>query len=409
MSYSTDIARYRKGGIPPIVLLCAAVYMVSYITRINYSAVVVEIVASGAFSAQQASLPLTALFITYGFGQLVSGYLGDRFPPENVILVGLNLTVLMNLLMPQLSSVPLMVVVWGINGFAQALMWPPMVRLLSSALTPTEYRKNIIYVSYAASLGTIVMYLISPLIITLLDWKAVFYISAASGAVMAIIWGIKIKKFVGKPVEKSAQSVTATQPMPPYLMATLAFIIISVALHGVLKDGIATWMPSYLSDVFEAPSTLSILTGVVLPLFSMVAVTIAGWLFRRVIKNEALCSVVFYGLCTLSIALLTAFSGSSPIMAVAMLMVANAFSHGINLMYTSMVVTHFTKYGRTSFITGLINSATYLGSAASMYGVASITHYFGWSGTLLSWVVVSVLGLIFSALAIKGLKKGDKR
>ena len=71
MSYSTDIARYRKGGIPPIVLLCAAVYMVSYITRINYSAVVVEIVASGAFSAQQASLPLTALFITYGFGQLV--------------------------------------------------------------------------------------------------------------------------------------------------------------------------------------------------------------------------------------------------------------------------------------------------------------------------------------------------
>ncbi len=407
MSYSQEIKKHSKKGIPAIVLLCSAAYMVSYITRINYSAVVVEMIADGSFTQAQASLPLTALFIVYGLGQLVSGWLGDKFPPEKVIAAGLILTSVFNLSMPLLKSVAVMTVVWGGNGFAQALMWPPMVKLLSSCLTPYDYRKNIVYISYSAQLGTILMYLLAPVIISLASWRMVFYISSAAAVIMIISWLTLVGRLKGSATQQAAVAApvrTENRPMPPYLMATLGVIVVSVAMQGILKDGIATWMPSYITDVFKTPSTVSILTGVTLPIFSIVVVGFSGWLFRRVVKNEALCAVVLYLACSLAIGVLSLAGSASPVLSVSMLMLANAGSHGINLMYTCMVIPHFTVYGRTSFITGLINSATYVGSALSMYGVAIITRYFGWPGTILSWLVVSLIGMLFSALAIKGLK-----
>ena len=97
----------------------------------------------------------------------------------------------------------------------------------------------------------------------------------------------------------------------------------------------------------------------------------------------------------------------SPILSILMLMVINGATHGINLMYTSMAVPHFARFGKTSLITGAINSTVYVGSAISMYGVALITERFGWSGTMFAWLIVALAGFALCLPAIRLFTKLD--
>ena len=73
-----------------LVKLCCAIYFVSYITRLDFSATMAEIIQKGVLSESSAGLIGTILFIAYGSGQIVSGILGDRISPGLLIVIGLS-------------------------------------------------------------------------------------------------------------------------------------------------------------------------------------------------------------------------------------------------------------------------------------------------------------------------------
>ena len=133
MNKLTDTRNVTK-----ITYLFMITYMVSYITRINYGAVISEMVEATSMSKSALSLALTGSFATYGAGQIISGICGDRFRPKKLVLYGLIATSLMNIIIPFCQSPILMLVVWSINGFAQAFMWPPMVKLMSDLFSLEE-------------------------------------------------------------------------------------------------------------------------------------------------------------------------------------------------------------------------------------------------------------------------------
>ena len=159
----------RKISARQLPVLLMLVYMVSYLTRINYGAVILEMEGATGFSKAQLSMALTFSAITYGAGQLLSGYLGDRMQPKRLILSGLVVTTLMNLMVPLFSHPGAMAALWAVNGLAQAFMWPPITRLMVSLLTDDEYKKASVTVSIGSSIGTILIYLLSPV---LFPWRA---------------------------------------------------------------------------------------------------------------------------------------------------------------------------------------------------------------------------------------------
>ena len=83
-----------------MILLLSMVYFVSYLTRLDYAAVLLEIVRSEGVSKELASLALTGSAVTYGFGQLISGYLGDKIKPYYLIAFGLFCAGVTNILIP---------------------------------------------------------------------------------------------------------------------------------------------------------------------------------------------------------------------------------------------------------------------------------------------------------------------
>ena len=117
-----------------LVYALCAVYFAGYFARLDYAVVIAEIVRSEGLLKSDAALATTACFVTYGAGQLLSGWLGDRVSPKRLIFAGLAGSAVCNGLLSLCSGVGSMTAVWAVNGMAQSMLWPPMMRLMTGYL-----------------------------------------------------------------------------------------------------------------------------------------------------------------------------------------------------------------------------------------------------------------------------------
>lgn len=378
-----------KKDVYMLSLIFAVTYMISYITRINYGAIISAMEKTTEFSRSQLSLAVTGSFVTYGVGQIISGIIGDKVSPKRLISYGLCVTVLMNLLIPICKSPYQMLGVWCINGFAQSFMWPPMVRLMSSLLSETDYKKVSTRVSWGSSAGTIIVYLLSPLLISAFGWKSVFLFSAVCGIVMIIVWN---KVACDVPKSESVLQKENTVSQKSLFTPLMIFVMLAIALQGMLRDGVTTWLPSYISETYNLSNVISILTGVVLPIFSIVCFNIATKLYIKKIPNPLACAGVFFGGGTVAAVGLFSLTGYNAAFSVALSAVLTGCMHGVNLMLICMIPPYFKKYGNVSTVSGVLNSCTYIGSAVSTYGIALLSERFGWTFTLLMWLLIAAAG-----------------
>ncbi len=386
-----------------LVFLFSLTYMVSYLTRINYSAVISEIEASTGFSKQLLSMALTGSFITYGVGQILSGVLGDKFSPKKLVLMGLFISVSMNILLPFCNSPWLMTAVWSINGLAQAFMWPPIVKLLVALFHKERYTKSVVRVSWGSSIGTIIMYLIAPVIILMADWKFVFIFSAVCGIIMMILWQCFCPDITAhKKIQQQVTEKTDAKIFTPIFFLVGIIIIIC----GMLKDGVATWTPSLISESFKLSNASGILSGTVLPVFGMICYELALLLYRKKFKNPLICASVIFIIGFVSASVLIFSLKRNAVLSVISIALLNGSMHGANLMFTGMLPAFYVKTGKVSTVSGVLNSFVYIGSSVSTYGIALLTESFGWDITVLVWLGLVISGtLICFTVAKPWLKK----
>ena len=159
-------------------LMCCLVYFAGYMTRSNYAAAILAICEDLALTRADAGLAVTGSFFTYAIGQLVSGILGDRISPKNLICIGLLGTVVCNVTLPFFSSALLIAGIWCINGFFQSMLWPPLVRILAENLNESDYVDACAEVSAATSVAVILTYLTVPLFLRIADWRMAFFFPA---------------------------------------------------------------------------------------------------------------------------------------------------------------------------------------------------------------------------------------
>ena len=403
-----------KRQISALAFLFCLTYTVSYITRINYGAIISAMESATGLAKELLSLSLTGSFITYGVGQILSGVLGDRFSPKKLIAMGFVLTSLMNFTIPFCKSPYLMLAVWCINGFAQSLMWPPMVRLMTVMLDDESYKSTSSKISWGSSFGTITVYLVAPLLLTVFDYRSVFFFSAALGVIMLVIWLIFAKDVEVQPRQKiSLQSRESLSEEPKntgfgaLLCPMMVFAMIGIALQGMLRDGITTWMPSYISETYNLDNVVSILSGVIMPIFSIVCIQVSTILYKKMFKNPLILAALFFGVGGVSSLILFLLTGASAIGSILFSALITASMHGTNLMLTAMLPPFFKKYGKVSTVSGILNSCTYIGSAISTYGIAFLSARIGWRYTVLIWAGVAALGVLACVLGGRSFQKTE--
>lgn len=384
--------------------LCCIVYFISYITRIDYNTALAEIVKDMQVTKEVASYAVTGSFITYGAGQIISGILGDKYKPRNIIAIGLIGTSLINLAMVFLTDIFWMTAVWCFNGLFQAFMWPPLIRIMAENMPGDEYARTVKNVSIASSVATIVIYLIVPVSIAISSWRLTFVFAATCGLITAAVWYLSTKNIKqGMPAVKQ-KNVQGTSMKGTGILILLLPIMLAIVLQGTLRDGITTWMPSYINEVFNMGVSSAIMSTAVLPVFSILSLSAAAAVERKIgnpVKSGALLFGIGFAACAIMIPL---FKNNVYICALLMAIIT-ACMHGVNLMLVCNIPAYFEKFGKVSTISGVLNACTYVGSAASTYGFAVLADNFGWGFTVCGWAVIALAGTALCVFSIKQWKR----
>ena len=392
-----------RKAVNAIAWLFAATYMVSYMTRINYGAVIAEAVTNTGYTKSMLSMAVTGSFITYGVGQIISGIIGDKLSPKKLITAGLCVTLAMNLLMVFAADPWQMLAVWCVNGFAQSFMWPPLVRIMSMLFSNDDYKNASTKVHWGSSFGTIAIYLIAPLLISIWNWRSIFVFAAICAAVMILVWN----RFCPEIQEQRAAvaDVRNDRVKSPLFAPVMLFIMLAIILMGMLRDGVTTWMPSYIAETYNFSNSVSILTCVILPIFSIFSFQVANKLYSKYFTNPITCAALIFAAGVLSALGLIFTTGNVPFLSVLFSATLTGSMHGVNLMLIAMVPAYFKRFGNVSTASGVVNSCTYIGSAVSTYGIALVSENLGWSATLLLWLAIAATGTLICFLSIRPWKK----
>ena len=237
-----------------IIFLCSMVYFVSYFSRKDFAAVMAGMITDGAIARANAGLVGTMLFAFYGAGQLISGYLGDKIKPGHLIIIGLSATALCNATMPYLPDAG-MIVVWGINGLAQAMLWPPIVKILSNHLDHKTYVTAHLIVTSAAHCATVLLYAYVPLCLTFMSWQTVFLTASILAVCSIIVFAVAMSLVLPKGVNDEQIRVKASikdanagaEPGESILsvlrQSGIFPVFICIVVVGFLRDGIESWLP----------------------------------------------------------------------------------------------------------------------------------------------------------------------
>ena len=390
-----------KRKINATIFLFTMTYLVSYMTRINLGAVITAVVEDTGMTKTMLSAAVTGSAITYGVGQILSGIIGDRVSPKKLVFLGLMVSVAMNTLLIFCRDHIQMTAVWCVNGLAQAFMWPPIVKLMVCSFTTHDYQRASTMVSWGSSFGTIIIYLLSPVLIMAASWKLLFVITSAAGVIMALCWlkfckEPEIEKFHGKPAHTPGGKRERGM-FTPLLVA----IMVAIMLQGALRDGVTTWMPSFISETFHLSSEVSILSGVCLPVFSILSFRVALWLYERRPGNPVRCAGGIFAVGAVAALLLTFVCKSSPVASIGCMALLTGCMHGVNLLLICMVPPFVQRHGNVSTVSGVLNSCTYVGSAISTYGIAYLSDNAGWQVTALVWFAIAAAGTVICYICSK--------
>ena len=403
--------RSRRRTVAQLSLLLAMLYFTSYITRLNFSAAMTEMLSAGILDKAQAGIIGSALFFTYGFGQIISGMLSDRFSPNTIICLGLGITVSCNLLMPLVGAPILMALVWGVNGFAQAFFWPPLVSIMASCFDEEEYARGTLVISIGSHSATILIYILIPLLLLWFDWRGAFFAAAVWAVLFAVAWLLFYpnlrkrlpQKAPAEPRKTNAPRESRAGQGTFRLMTTSGVLIMlgAIAMQGFLKDGVQSWMPTFFTEVFQMSSSAAILSNVILPIFNILVVTVATSLYRKIIRHEVKEAILLFGFSVAFCILLALFFRSSAVLCLILASLITGCMHGINLMLICFVPRRFSTCGKAATMTGVCNACSYAGSTASSYGIALVAEKMGWQFTMFSWGAVALVGLVLCVWSMK--------
>ena len=386
-----------------IAYFLAAVYFTSYCMRVNLAVMLVKICSEMQVEKSALAIVITGLTIAYGTGQVISGFLGDRLKPYHIIPTGIALAVLCNAGIFFASTIPAMTVIWSINGFAHALLWPPIVRLMSTYLSPEDYSFAAVRVNQGSSIATIALYLFCPLLFGFMEWRTIMLLCAAWGAVMTVLWFILYPRVFNQAIEQEEKADSPTPveekkalPIPLYIFGAIALIMPGIMLQGMLRDGVTNWMPSFLLETFGLSEENSIVSTVILAIFTMISYSAFRALQKRFFRNEVACASAIFAGSAIVCAILFLVNTFAPEVALVPSLILMALTvaamHGINLMLISIVPRRFAVFGKVSTYSGILNASTYVGAALSTYGFAALAEAFDWNLTILTWVAISLVG-----------------
>ena len=245
-------------------------------------------------------------------------------------------------------------------------------------------------------------------------WKYTFVASAVICLAILAAWLVGCRKAFpdGDPFNKKSRekqkASTADHPKLSFgIILSSGFLLIALAIifQGALRDGITDWVPTFISETFSLQSSNAILKSVLLPILGVISLKVVGIINNKFVREETKGAGWIFAVGLICCAVLVFFYSSNQYITLLVSSLAVGTMHGVNFFLVCIVPARFEKYGMVSTMSGIINSLTYVGSAAAIYIFGAVSENFGWNAVVITWAVTAVLGTLCCFVAVKPWRK----
>ncbi|MEG2199583.1 MAG: MFS transporter, partial [Anaerovorax sp.] len=365
------------------------------------------------------------LFWTYGMGHLFNGRLGEIFGVNRFIIAGVILTAAANVLISFQSSIIIIAIIWGFNGYFQSMLWSPAMALVSNWWPGNSRGFATGFANASSGMGSVIASFLvvgSLAIAPEMGWRAAFRFPVIIMVIIVIAYAILVKaspKSVGleeyketdearEVLESDLKKVMAEKgKLYPYIYLfskwRFDLWLIIIAGSSIARYGLITWMPKYYVDVFGVDLKAGILGTVFLPLGMAIGTFVIPWITDKYCPTNRLPAVI---LCAaVGGATVFFFPMLGPgIGAGIVLFIAGFFIYAIN----GLVWAYATDIGGRVFggtAAGILDCAAYLGASAQAVCFGMVLNTGQWNLVFTMIVVVCVIIILAAIAAGWGLNK----
>ena len=368
----------------------------------------------------------SSLFWCYAFGQLVSGRLGSYFGYKKLMIAGIVLSAILNVVISFQENLVVIAILWGINGFAQAMVWSNGIGVINKWWPKDQRGFSSGLTTAFSGLAQAVTYLTVNWCLLLnpeWGWRAGFRFPIIPMVVIMIAFilffkekpeDVKLRAFVEPDAgldEKSRlleAEISKKGFFYPYKLLfsepkVIIFCIIS-AIAGIGRYGLLTWVPTYFTEELGLTLKNDMFTYIVLPLGQACAMFVFPLITDKVFKGKREPMLVLASIIAcVGLVCFPFFKSQLP--ATIMLFVVGVFS-----MVTGVIWTIAGDIGGrplSSTVIGVFDWAVYMGAAiqASIFGF--VKESLGWSAIFIVigslYIVLLALTLIARKMKLKNL------
>lgn len=393
-------------------------YAVYYFVRSNFSIAKNYMITQLGFTKTELGFIASGLGIAYGLSKFIMGSFSDRSNPRYFLGIGLILSGIANIFMGMTASIPILFVLWTLNGWFQGMGWPPCGRVMTHWFSDKERGVKMSIWNTAHNIGGALIATVAVIGVTVFSgsYKGAFLLPGIIAIVTGVLFMIFAKdtpQSVGLPpieeykndypkfdveVEDAEKELTAKEIFFKYVLNNKFLWMIAMANLFVylVRYGVLNWAPVYLKEMrgFDAKEA-----GLAFALFEYAAIPgtiIVGWISDKVFHGRRAPAGVF---CMLGVAVATFIYWKSTSMLAINIALASigALIYGPVMLIGVAALDLVPKKagGTAAGFTGLFG---YMGgSVLAEILLGAIVDKYGWDGGFMVLVAASILSVVFLA------------
>ncbi len=353
-------------------------------------------------------------------GKLVTGPGADWLGGRRMFLLALSLTAMANIGFAFGSSFAVFAAFNFLGQFAKAGGWPAMTKIVGQWFPEQRYGQVWSIISTSSRVGTIAAGLMLGYFLSLMDWRAVFLISALLTGGVVVLLAFFLKETPAQVGLLSLAAHDRTRPPdqppaapPPHPFDSLSLLQVcgqfirsgrfwaigfSIIFLTIMMDFI-TFIPIYLSEALEISNSRASMAGSSFPAGMFTALLLTSFVYDRLSKRQLVW--VLGGLLTASCVCVQVLWNLDqvPTTARAPVAVATIFLLGLAISpayYVPMSVFAVRFGGQHSgFLVSLIDVFGYGGALLFNFFGGSIAQHYGWGVFLGGLLTIAILATLF--------------
>jgi len=374
-------------------------YTMYVIGKMSFSAATVGLIEEGILTKTQTGVISGIFWLVYAIGQVVGALIVNKVSAYLLIEIGIIGSAISNILMACTESFGILLVVWCLGGAAQLGLWSGLLKLTSTEVSEKHRPVLVGFLAYSYSIGSIISYFLTAAILAVCSWKYIFILCGVicGLALPGIVYSRKkASPILEKEMESQSSSIQKKQKITWKIIWNrgLIFFALLMCVKTIVENGIGSWMPTILFEVYGISSSYSSLLSVGRLVIALLGVALGAFVYAKA-RTDELHSLIIIVLPMVPIMLLLNNLSNLEIFTVIVLLFGGALllsatTPRISLNYPA----RYQDIGLTANVGAIINCMSTGGMAIATYGGGYIADKFGWNAVVHMWTILITFFLI---------------